>query len=41
MNAEWWALVCILLVIALAITARFLGPVLAKIFYGDVPGGRR
>lgn len=41
MDAEWWVLVCILGVIFLVVTLRLIGPVLADLFCGRIPGGRK
>lgn len=41
MGFEWWVLVCILGAIFLAVTLRLIGPVLANVFCGRIPGGRR
>ncbi len=42
MGFEWYALVCILVVIVGGVLAYVLaGPVLARIFFGREPGGRK
>lgn len=41
MDAEWYVLVCILGAIFLAVTLWLIGPVLANVFCGRIPGGRK
>lgn len=41
MGFEWYALLCILGVCMLLILARVAGPVLARVFFGNVEGGRK